>query len=137
MYSSRPNRISARCRKRWPIGSARNGTALIEWAGPTQVTADEAARGPRREVAEKPGVMTAADWLVHELQKGELPAATLLERAKATGICDRTLIRAKKVLFVKSRLSWDNGKREWLWKLPDPPPVYDDLPTFEPIRFGR
>jgi hypothetical protein len=41
------------------------------------------------------------------------------------------------VLDVEARLSYANGKREWLWKLPDPPPVYDDLPTFEPIRFGR
>jgi hypothetical protein len=114
-----------------------NGTAGVEWLGPTSITAEEASRGPRPETAEKPGAVMAADWLVKTLEKGELPAAALVEKAKAAGISERSLERAKKILYVQSRLLCSNGKREWIWKLPDPPPVYDDLPTFEPIRLGK
>ena len=81
-----------------------NGVGRLEWLGPTNTSADSAARGPQSESAERPGALMAADWLVKVLENGELPAATVLERAKAAGITERTLDRAKAMLRIKSSL---------------------------------
>jgi AAA domain len=93
----------------------RNGQAVIEWLGPTTVTAEDAVRGPRRR--ERPGELVAAQFLVEELGKGEQPAAELLKRALALGISERTLERAKAALRVESRQVRIGDKRVWAWSL--------------------
>ncbi len=98
------------------IGSV-DGQAVIEWLGPTATMADEAARGPRKMTG-LPGVAMAADWLVRALEAGERPVVEVLQAARAAGISDRTLDRAKAALRVRARLEFRADGRAWLWELP-------------------
>jgi hypothetical protein len=92
------------------------GVAVVEWIGPTAVTAEEASRGPDR--AEPKGVLAAAEWLVQALSAGELPALEVLARALKAGISERTLERAKAEIHVRTRQVRIGRQRAWAWSLP-------------------
>jgi len=93
------------------------GAAALEWLGPAEVTADEAARGTRK--MDEAGVLVASEWLVRVLAHGEVPAAEVLRQAKAAGIAERTLERAKANLHVMSRQIRNGNERLWAWSLTD------------------
>lgn len=116
-----------------PIGfrlKPQEGSACIDWLGPIEVSADRVCGNPDR--AESPGVVRATLWLIEALANGERPAAELLAAAKADGIREKTLERAKQSLGVKSEFTRIPGQpRGWLWR---PPP--DEVPsTLEPLDF--
>ena len=96
------------------VGVAK-GHAVIEWLGPSTTTTEEAARGG--VWSDRPGALTAADLLVELLGPGELPVAEVMQRAKSASISERTLLRAKAMLRVKSRLVWNGPERAWVWSL--------------------
>jgi hypothetical protein len=113
---------------------SRNEQAVIEWLGPTSVTAEDAVRGPRRR--ERPGELLAAQFLVEELGKGEQSAAELLKRALALGISERTLERAKSTLGVYSRQVRIGDQRAWAWSLTNyagRPIKFDKLPELDEL----
>ncbi|MEQ8847238.1 AAA family ATPase [Botrimarina sp.] len=92
--------------------------SLVWESEPVFVSADELdeADDTPRDEAER--------WLRGKLSDGPAKAAGILKAAKADGISERTLRRAKKSLFIAS----DRVGGEWLWSLPDPvdTPASDD-----------
>lgn len=89
----------------------------LEWEpGEVLVTADEldSEDDTPREEAER--------WLLGKLTDGPAKAASILKAARADGVSERTLRRAKRALEVPS----DRVGGEWLWSLPDPKPTPAD-----------
>ncbi|MFL6114876.1 MAG: AAA family ATPase, partial [Catenulispora sp.] len=105
------------------------GQPVVEWAGPVDLTADEACR------TEPAGGVRPRDragvWLKQELATGPRPAAELYAAAAAAGIPERTLERAKAALGVSSHRTYDytSGRGEWYWYDPDA-----DWPGDAPFR---
>jgi putative DNA primase/helicase len=63
----------------------------------------------------------ADELLRDQLADGERPAVEVQQAARANGISDRTLNRAKRRLGVKARHMGQPGRRQaWYWSLPDP-----------------
>jgi hypothetical protein len=100
---------------------ARNdaGQTAVEWTGPLDVTADDlfGAGVPLRA-----GHRTrerATDWLKPFLAEGERRATEVIAEARAAGIPERTLHRAKAKLGVRSVAVKKDGKVEWWWRDPE------------------
>jgi len=73
----------------------------------------------------------AVEFLNEVLANGPLAASQIKEEAEDTGISERTLARAKKVLGVMSYREGEIGERgkgQWLWKLPIVDLVNDNIP---------
>ena len=94
---------------------ADNGHAVIQWLGPSATTTEQAARGG--VWSDRPGALTAADFLIELLGRGELPVTEVMQRANSAGISERTLLRAKALVGVKSRLVRNGNDRAWAWSL--------------------
>jgi len=94
------------------LESASNGVGRVAWdSSPVFVSADEiddADQSPRGE---------AIDWLRGLLADGPQPSPTILARAQADGISEKTLRRAKKELQVTAKRIGQG----WVWQLPDTP----------------
>lgn len=68
---------------------------------------------------ERSALDEAKEFLVEELRNGIRPVAELFPAARAAGISETTLKRAKNVLEVGSRKEEGTTKGGWLWHLPD------------------
>ena len=103
------------------LESASNGVGRVAWdSTPVFVSADEiddSDQSPRGE---------AIDWLRGLLADGGQLSATILARAKADGISEKTLRRAKKELGVTA----ERNGQGWGWQLPDTPPPEADANVF-------
>jgi hypothetical protein len=91
--------------------------ARFSWSGVSDLT----ARRILETIAADDETMMrqdAEDFLQQVLITGEQAAKDVLDEAKANGISQRTLERAKARLKVKSRKS--GMKSPWLWSLPEP-----------------
>ncbi|MFN0095069.1 MAG: AAA family ATPase [Dehalococcoidia bacterium] len=86
-------------------------TSRIEWLGETDLTADQLVAPPPNDGRR---IDEAADFLRAELANGPVSSKDLYERAKAEGVTERTLQRAKRELAVKS---FPEGAG-WSWRLP-------------------
>jgi hypothetical protein len=86
---------------------------------------------------EKSNLDEAVAWLESQLSDGALPAKSLLRYAKAEGIKERTLKRAKQHLNVQSRRESTGNKGEgvWLWFLLTHPEVAntENVGTLAPV----
>ena len=111
------------------------GQPLVEWAGPVEVTADEAAHKPR-PTAVRPRDR-AIDWLKRELAAGPRKTAELYATAAEIGIPERTLDRAKAELPAHSHRTWDHGENrgEWYWYDRDAP-WPDNAPFRKPFELA-
>lgn len=115
----------------------RNGVARIDWLGPTDTTPDALCADPPAK--EPVGLIRAINWLLEALNDGPRPAIDLLAAARAAGIAERTLERAKFHLQVESQVHREkNGTlRTWMWHPPEDPPDLSflsplpDLPPFD------
>ena len=92
----------------------------IRWESePVDMNADEAIQ---EENAPDESRHTALDdaiaWLQETLADGSVAAREIARRARAEGIADSTLDRAKTSLGVCSRKQDHGGKAAWLWRLP-------------------
>lgn len=92
----------------------------FEWAGIEDLSA-EALLAPPPPQGERSAVDEAREFLLAALADGPRPAKDVLKEAKAAGISERTIDRAKPGL-VRAVQVWetkDDGKRErrWYWKL--------------------
>jgi len=83
------------------------------WKGLSELEANDLLK-PELGSEEKGALDEAVEFLKQELAEGPVPSKELLKKAKAEGISERTLYRAKSSLGVVSK---KEGK-EWVWMLP-------------------
>lgn len=90
-----------------------NQSTRVEWdSEPVLISADDID-----DDGERTPIDEAMAWLEAQLANAAVPSAGVLKRAKADGIAERTLHRAKKELGI---ISEREGKN-WVWRLPDTP----------------
>ena len=106
------------------IVSGARDQPVVNWAGPVDVTADELARASVRPAD---ALSHAVTFLEDLLSSGPASATSASRQARALGISDRTLYRAKAQLRIVSEQSHDDGHKTWLWSLP--PPDNDEAAT--------
>lgn len=94
-----------------------NGAARIVWEGVSTHTA-AALNALPTEPGERSALDEACDVLRHILAAGRVDAKTAQQEAKAAGISEATLRRAKTTLRVKSDSNGFGKERVWFWALP-------------------
>jgi hypothetical protein len=94
---------------------------VVVWeSGPLSARVDVALNGDQgSDENSATAVAEAARWLQQALRNGPMPAKELRKKAKADGIADRTLRRAKSRIGVQTEKDGYGGDGRWLWKLPD------------------
>lgn len=101
---------------RYRMVNCDNAQPRIAWEGVSEHTADSLnAQGSTAE--ERSELADAEEFLLEALADGPALVSTLLKMARAAGIAERTLRRAKTKLRVKS----DKAKTQdgqWTWKMP-------------------
>ena len=95
------------------ITEATNGAARIEYMGVTEAKAETLLSTPT-DPEERSALEEAMAFLREELEGVPVMANAVKERARASGIKDRTLARAKSVLRIGSNKEGDGG---WSWHL--------------------
>jgi hypothetical protein len=108
---------------------AGGGVARVEWMGPVAHTAAALLAAPAGS-DERGALVEAREWLAAELAGGGRPANEVLAAARAAGIAERTLRRARADLRVIARRAGFGRGGRWEWALPDaadiaPPPAPD------------
>jgi hypothetical protein len=95
--------------------------ARVAWdAEPVTMTADDALAAPGHP-GDRAERLEADELLADLLRDGERPAAEVFKAARANGIPDRTLKRAKARLGVRTRHEGQPGQKgAWYWSLPGP-----------------
>jgi hypothetical protein len=96
--------------------SASNGAARVEWHGGSSLDAKELMRAPLEE-EEKSALEEALEFLKDELSEGPMAAKQIKLNAKAEGVSERTLNRAKARLKVRST----KEAYGWTWTMPEAP----------------
>jgi hypothetical protein len=85
----------------------------IEWdPEPVLISADDIDDDGERTPIEE-----AREWLDAQLDDKPVPSASVLKQAKADGIAERTLRRAKTELGIVS----EKDGKAWVWRLPEMP----------------
>lgn len=86
----------------------------IEWLGATECSPEEALG----QVALDRSALTEAAYVLFSLlQDGALPADEVRRLAKRSGVADRTLLRAKRLLDVRSVKHGSGRGSHWTWAL--------------------
>lgn len=98
------------------LESTKNGVARIIWHGVSDHKADALLAIPSSP-KKQPALNEAKDFLWNALTDGPIEARTLQQEARADGIADKTLFRAKKALNIKAQKAGFN--RGWVWTLPE------------------
>jgi len=112
--------------------SQTSHTCRMEWhPGPIWVTPDQLLRPPDQAEG---SLEYATKWLKTQLQAGPMKAIDIQKNARAEGISDRTLKRAKQRLGVISTKEDFSGA--WIWSL-TPISHNDDEGTSDPQGDGR
>ena len=102
------------------LEEADNGAVRVVWAGESELSAGDLLQTSNGAEAE--GRTEAEYFLSSLLADGPVPSATVLEDAKAAGITESTLRRAKKNLGITPRRENNphghRGEGRWVWELP-------------------
>jgi hypothetical protein len=101
----------------YDLSTADNGALRIGWMGDSPHTA-ESLLAASRDDEDRDAVQEAVEVLRAILENGPVPSEEAKKDARKAGVADRTLIRAKSILGVKSRKVGFTGKGAWLWSLP-------------------
>ncbi len=101
----------------------------FEWIGETTITADQVLNTPT-DSDERSEIDEAVEFLRDTLKDGAVSSKDVFRQAKAAGVSERTLWRAKKRLGVKAVKSGFDGS--WKWSLAaevcqDPPKTATSL----------
>lgn len=88
------------------------------WRGEVTVTANELL-APEEGGEEQTALEEAKDFLQSALSGKERRAEEITKEARAAGIAERTLKRAKRTLDVKTRRDGFGSEGFWIWALPD------------------
>lgn len=91
--------------------------ATVAWLGESDLLADDILPAPSNHRRRAEATDEAAEWLKGVLAKGPMDAETVLEQAKAEGLADKTLRRAKKRLGVKSGREGFGAEGRFMWRL--------------------
>lgn len=93
-----------------------NGTVGVEWLGPSRYTAtDLAAAGA---AADEHSAIREAQYVLYSiLSDGMVPAKDVIRLARAAGVCERTLKRAKREFGVRSLKRGSGPGSRWFWEL--------------------
>jgi hypothetical protein len=88
----------------------------LSWEqGEVRTTADEALRSP--DDSRTPARAEAKEWLKELLKDGPVMADDVWGRAKADGMCQKTVKLAKKELGIRTDKTGGPGE-PWVWSLP-------------------
>ncbi|MCI0335135.1 MAG: AAA family ATPase [Planctomycetes bacterium] len=101
-----------------------NGTGIrvpvVRWdTTPVRMSADELLAASAQTAVSGPALAEAAEWLASTLRDGPRPALDLKQLAKADGIHERTLLRAKQRLGVTAARQGYGPNGLWAWQLPN------------------
>lgn len=115
-----PSAIGLRVMAQAKMSLAALGTSIVfrihddglEWAGTSELTADELSIA--QPMMHKEQRKDAMKWLKDYLGKGPQPSTAIFPAAKAVGINEKALRRAKEALGV---LAAKDG-HTWFWRLP-------------------
>ena len=99
------------------VVAADNGAPRVAWDGPTEHTAASLLERPAADGRhERTALAEARDLLRTVLADGPRPATVVLAEARAAGLSERTLRRARQALGVILRK--DGFQGAWCWQLP-------------------
>jgi hypothetical protein len=106
------------------LETADNGSLRVVWEGPTDHTAASLLDDAPEQDREGPTALAeAGDILRLVLADGPRPAAAVLAEARAAGVGDRTLRRARRALGIRARKTGPHGT--WVLELPLPSAMPD------------
>ncbi len=91
----------------------------IAWMGESAQTAGSLLAATAGDEEERGALAEAKEFLREELAEGKLTQKDVVRGAKAIGISEKTLRRAKAALGVKSEK--DGFESAWCWELPVAP----------------
>lgn len=100
------------------LTEAANGAVVIDWQGEVALSAAELLEVPTGAEDRRAGD-EAREWLGSLLLNGPVPAKDVTRQAKADGISEATLRRAKKTLGVRSRRTGFGPGSVVVWTLPE------------------
>ena len=92
-------------------------TVRVTWEGQSQHTAKSILAEPETQEASN-ALVGAKNFLVEFLKDGPKESKELKREAKAAGISERTLFRAKDLLAIKAKRSGFGKDGKWEWVLP-------------------
>jgi hypothetical protein len=95
---------------------ADNGALRVRWMGESAHTGESLLAAPRDD-EDRDAVQEAVEVLRSILEAGPVGAEEAKKEARKAGIAERTLLRAKDLLGVKSRKAGFAGS--WKWFLPN------------------
>jgi len=98
----------------------------VEWLGRSECAAADIAAG-RNEPGQQSALRDAMYVLYSVLAEGGVPASEVIRAAKAAGISERTLKRAKHALRVQSKKRGSGRDSCWFWYLPEDEHLYRPL----------
>jgi hypothetical protein len=114
----------------------RNGTVAVKWEGETSHTARSILAEPETQ-EESNALADAKDFLNDFLKDGPQHSKEVERAAKAAGVAERTLLRAKPALRIKAKKIGIGKGQHWEWELPKPAngdpkaAINSDLAAFE------
>lgn len=96
-----------------------NGVPVVEWLEPLDVSANALGVIPTETLRPRE---KAIEWLRRELANGPRKASDVMALAASGAIPERTLLRAKDELGVRSKqVHFEKGGHEWYWYDPAAP----------------
>ena len=97
------------------VEAAPNGAARVAWEGTSRLSTGDVLKEPP-DPDQKSALSEAKEFLLTELAEGSVAAELVRKVARAAGIKERTLKRAKRDLGVRSKKESDGI---WSWVPPD------------------
>jgi hypothetical protein len=107
------------------VETAPNGAAREDWGGTSSLSAGDILREPA-DPEQRSAMSEAKAFLLKELADGPVAAELVKKDARAAGVSERTLKRAKRVLGVGSDKASDGS---WSWLPPDEETEGGQAPT--------
>jgi hypothetical protein len=100
------------------LSTATNGALRVGWIGPSAHTAESLLAAPHND-EDRGTVNDAVEVLRVILSSGSRPAKDVKREARNAGVTERTLLRAKAILGIRSSLTGFGSGGEWRWMLPE------------------
>ena len=97
------------------VGTSTNGAARVVWGGTSNLSAGDILREPA-DPEQRSALSEAMEFLLKELADGRVAAELVKKDARAAGVSERTLKRAKRALGVGSE---KEGDGTWSWVPPN------------------
>ena len=111
------------------VGTAPNGAARVAWGGTSRLNVGDILREPE-DPEWRSALFEAKAFLLKELADGPMVAELVKKDARAAGVSERTLKRAKSALGVGSDKEADGS---WSWLLPNDEPKGGQSPASGPL----